>query len=339
VDNDELAATRVAGRPERGGRPRRWRVISLAVVASAALAGCGSASPASQSAGRTAAPLSVATATMPPSATVTPKPAHSTPKPTSPTAAHSTPAATATHHSQPATGSSAANGGGTTGGGAAACVTSGAKDSCGPYSYPQIQGTAANPIVGNDVWAPVNGWQQTLYANSPGDFRVTANMPAGNTAVISYPSNAANYGEKKISTFSSIYSSFSEKMNATGSTSAWAAYDIWLNNWTNEIMIQHDVAGGGPCPTKATATFGGKGGVPVRTWNLCQYGTELIWKLTGGSVQSGSVDVLAMLNWLAGHGYYSPTSTLTDISYGWELCSTGGRPETFTISGYSVTAK
>jgi hypothetical protein len=332
---DELAATRVSGRSDHDGRPRRWRYISLALLASAVLAGCGTANPASQSAGSTGAggPLNVSTATMPPSSAA-PKSAHATPKASSASPAHSKATATPTHHSQPTTGSSS----GGNGGGSAGCVKAGAKDQCGPYSYPQIQGTAANPYVGNDVWAPVGGWQQTLYANSPGDFRVTANMPAGNTAVISYPSNAANYGEKKLTSFSSIYSSFSETMNATSATSAWAAYDIWLNNWTNEIMIQHDVAGGGPCPTRATATFGGQHGVPVRTWNLCVYGTELIWKLTGGSVQSGSVDVLAMLNWLADHGYYSKSSTLTDVSYGWELCSTGGRSETFTLSGYSVTA-
>jgi hypothetical protein len=103
-------------------------------------------------------------------------------------------------------------------------------------------------------------------------------------------------------------------------------------------MIQHDFAGNGPCPTKATATFGGSGGVPSQSWQLCQYGTELIWKLQGGSEQSGTVDVLGMLTWLEGHGYLPSSSTLTDISYGWEICSTGGQPETFNLSKFTVTA-
>ena len=103
-------------------------------------------------------------------------------------------------------------------------------------------------------------------------------------------------------------------------------------------MIQHDFANNGPCTFEATASFGGSGGVPVQTWQLCQYGSELIWKLTGGSEQSGSVDVLAMLQWLESHGYLPSSSTLTDISYGWEICSTGGQPETFTNSGFTLTA-
>ena len=188
------------------------------------------------------------------------------------------------------------------------------------------------------MWNPISGWSQTLHATNPGDWYVTANMPKGNTAVVSFPNVGQTYPETPLTNFSSVYSSFSEKMNATSGTSAWAAYDIWLNKWGNEVMIQHDFAGNGACPTKATATFGGSGGVPVQSWQLCQYGSELIWKLNGGSEQSGSVDVLAMLQWLESHGYLPSSSTLTDISYGWEICSTGGQPETFTNSGFTLTA-
>ncbi|HEX7161949.1 MAG TPA: hypothetical protein VF223_12020, partial [Trebonia sp.] len=37
-------------------------------------------------------------------------------------------------------------------------------------------------------------------------------------------------------------------------------------------------------------------------------------------------------------GYLPQKSTLTDISYGWEICSTGGKPETFTLSKFTVNA-
>jgi hypothetical protein len=188
------------------------------------------------------------------------------------------------------------------------------------------------------VWNPIPGWQQTLYANSPGDWHVVANMPAGNTAVVSYPSSGSDYGERKLSSFSAMSSSFSETMNATSGTSAWAAYDVWLNNWNNEVMIQHDFANNGACPSLATVTFGGSGGVPVQKWNLCKYGSELIWKLAGGNEQSGSVDILSMLTWLQNHGYLPQASTLTAIGYGWEIASTGGRSETFTVSQYSISA-
>ena len=141
--------------------------------------------------------------------------------------------------------------------------------------------------------------------DQPGDWYVTANMPAGNTAVVSFPNVGESYNSNLLTSFSSIYSSFSEDMNPTAGTSAEAAYDIWLNNWNNEVMIQHDMVNrGGPCgPVLATASFGGHGGVPVQSWNLCQYGSELIWQVPASGSQygeqSGSVDILAMLE-LAG---------------------------------------
>jgi hypothetical protein len=135
-----------------------------------------------------------------------------------------------------------------------------------------------------------------------------------------------------------MYSSFSENMNATSGTSAWAAYDIWLNNGKNEVMIQHDFANNGACTAQATTTFGGSGGVPVQTWYLCQFGSELVWKLSGSNEQSGSVNILAMLTYLENHGFLPQGSTLGAIGYGWEIASTGGVNERFQVSSYSITA-
>jgi hypothetical protein len=226
------------------------------------------------------------------------------------------------------------------------CVTSAAKGSCGPYLDPTITGSdGSNTTVGQDVWNPIAGWSQTLYATSPGSWYVTANMPAGNTAVVSFPNTGETYDSPLLSSFSSIYSSFSEDMNATAGTSAEAAYDIWLNNWKNEVMIQHDMVNrGGPCgPVLATATFGGHGGVPVQSWNLCQYGSELIWQVPGSGSrygeQSSSVDILAMLDWLVNNGGYLPHgSSLTAIGYGFEICSTGAADENFRVTSFSITS-
>jgi hypothetical protein len=239
------------------------------------------------------------------------------------------------------------------------CTTSAAQGECGPYdSYSLITSTTSSTHVGNNVWNPIPGWAQTLNANSPGDWQVTANMPAGNTAVVSYPSIGANYGlitnaPAPLTGFASIISSFTENMNATAGTSAWAAYDIWtnpggsFNNPGSEVMIQTDFAGNGPCTYQAVAQFGGAAGVPVRTWGLCVLGSELIWKLApaGAAVgssatvseSSGSVDILAMLTWLEDHGYMAADSGLGAIGYGWEIASTGGVDEDFTVSSFSLT--
>jgi hypothetical protein len=238
------------------------------------------------------------------------------------------------------------------------CTTSDAMGRCGPYdTYRQIKGTTSSTYVGNNVWNPIFDWRQTLYATDPGNWQVTANMPAGNTAVVSYPSIGANYGQitnlpTPLTDYSSIYSSFSETMNATAETSAWAAYDIWLGPAdcspagstcsSHEVMIQHDFANNGDCADLATATFGGSGGVPVRDWHLCQYGSQLIWKLGADeqhkeSEQTGSVDILSMLMWLVDHGYLPSGTGLWLIGYGWEICSTGGEDEDFQVKSFSMT--
>ena len=169
------------------------------------------------------------------------------------------------------------------------CTTSALRGTCGPYVYPQITGATSNTSVDNNVWSPITGTKQSLSVTNPGKWQVTANIPAGNTSVVSYPSVGGNYGQTNdtstpLSAYASIYSAFSENMNATSKTSAWAAYDIWLGSgtssaWSGEVMIQHNYANNGACTFEATASFGGSGGVPVQTWNLCQFGSELVWKL------------------------------------------------------------
>jgi hypothetical protein len=165
-------------------------------------------------------------------------------------------------------------------------------------------------------------------------------MPAGNTAVISFPDVGQEYYYKNtLAGFTSITSEFSENMHTVTGTSAESGYDIWLNNWGNEVMIQNDIVNRGSCPAAATAEFGGSGGVPVQAWRLCQYGKELIWQLSGPGEQSGRVNILAMLDWLVGHEYLPAKSGLTDISYGFEICSTGGKVETFAVTQFSITAR
>jgi hypothetical protein len=220
------------------------------------------------------------------------------------------------------------------------CVTSTVKGACGPYLYPLIyHSDGQDTFVGQDVWNPIPGWSQTLHVFSPGNWYAIADMPAGNTAVVSFPNVGEEYYyTNSLAGFSSIYSSFGENMHPTGGTSAEAAYDIWLNDWGNEVMIQHDIVNRGSCPVAATASFGGSGGVPVQDWHLCKYGSELIWQLVGQGEQSGRVDILSMLDWLVSHGYLPRKSGLTDISYGFEICSTAGHPETFTVSRFTISA-
>jgi hypothetical protein len=203
------------------------------------------------------------------------------------------------------------------------------------------------------MWAPQSGTTQTLTATGPGSWSVVANSkPVGYTGVQTYPDTQQIYtttgnAPEPLSGFSSIISSFTETMNTVSSTDAEAAYDIWLGqntstNYANEVMIWNDQANRGTCggaTVKANATFGGSNGVPEQNWTLCRNGSsansELIWYLTSGNEQSGSVDILSMLTWLESHGYLPAGSGLNQIDYGFEICSTNG-PETFSVSNFSI---
>jgi len=180
---------------------------------------------------------------------------------------------------------------------------------------------------------------------------VSANFPLGNTAVVSYSNTEQKppcCSEPLLDSFNSITASFSESMPHLAGVSAWAAFDNWFNNWADEVMIQNDFVGNGPCTYRAVAQFGGSKGITASTWGLCVFGSELIWKLAPSSTVVGSsatindptmtVDVLAMTKWLETHGYLPANTTITDTSYGWEICSTAGLTEPFTVSAYSITA-
>jgi hypothetical protein len=259
---------------------------------------------------------------------------------------HSGAGAPAPSQSPSSGGSRASTGGGTPAG--YACVKTSLKGLCGPYEYSPVTGPPHNPYVGQNVWGPIEGETQTLSANDPGDWEVVNRTAAGNTAVTAFPNTGVYFDEAPLSSFSTIVGSFSETMPHTPGTSAWAAYDNWFDDWKYEVMIQHDFVGAGGCDYVAVATFGGSNGVPSRLWGLCKYGEELIWKLAapGSTVgtqktaneSSGSVDIKAMTTWLVDHGYIAADPTITNLSYGWEICSTNGVDQTFTVSHYSLTA-
>jgi hypothetical protein len=235
----------------------------------------------------------------------------------------------------------------------ATCVTSDFHGFCPPtgsYTDANIVSNTANPgslTVSPNVWGPISGETATLYANGPTNWYTTFNVPAGNTSVTAFPNVGMTYNEQPLSDYTSLTSSFSENENVNPGTDGWAAYDNWFNNYGNEVMIQLDFANGGNGPCGDTTgvydvQFGGSNGVPVQDWQLCQFGSEIIWQLSAPGThnlmneQSGSVDILAMTQWLETHGYLPTTSTITGLSFGWEICSTGGVPENFQMNNFTI---
>jgi hypothetical protein len=245
------------------------------------------------------------------------------------------------------------------------CTTSAKNGSClfpeSPTDFPGVNPGSGRPKshgleVDQDVWnsasSDCKGWSQTLSANSVEDFQIVANYPAGNTAVCTYPNVWPHDARGAVNSYSQTTSTFSESFPHNNATHAWGMFDLWFNNWANEVMIQYDFSKNAPCTTTPVTdkVFGGKNtGVPAQPWFLCTLtspkanGTyqTTAWKLGPNeagkqSESSGSIDILAMIKYLERKGYLPANSTWTAISMGWEICSTGGRNETFTGNGFTV---
>jgi hypothetical protein len=214
------------------------------------------------------------------------------------------------------------------------------------------QGIEVDQDAWNSASSDCKGWSQQLSANSPENFTITANYPAGNTAVCTYPNAWPHDAQGTVDSYSQTTSSFSESFPHNSATHAWGLYDLWFNNWQNEVMIQYDFSQNAPCTTTPVTNkvFGGKdSGVPSQPWFLCTFGSPMAngsyqttaWKLGPNeagkqSESSGSIDILPMIKYLERKGYLPAESTWTAISMGWEICSTGGKNEVFTGSGFSV---
>jgi hypothetical protein len=256
------------------------------------------------------------------------------------------PSPTASPTSKPAAaGQSSAAGPSPTG---AACVTSAHSGNCGPYGYRPISNSNGyTTYVGNNMWGcgpdtnTTSCGPQSITAYDPGNWSATSTQANGNTAVLTYPNvqqvfTKTTDTDPAISAFASITSDFAETMNPQAGTDAEAAYDIWLSNTSgpNEIMIWVDNVGRGSGGAQqiGTATIGGQ------AFTVYQYkGGEVIFSLDHNE-QSGTVDILATLKWLQGHGLVRPGAQLGQVDFGFEICSTGGKPEKFAVSRYTLTS-
>ena len=220
----------------------------------------------------------------------------------------------------------------------------------GPFNYSPI--TASSVFNGGNTWVRPNEWnigylpstRQTTYAYNPGNWRVIANLPAGNTAVITGPDTQqdmynSHQVDPAVSSFTEITSTYSVTMPQSSAIDAEANYDIWLNHWGTEVMIWTDTEKQRPAGSEVgTYTIGGA------TYNFwSRPGTKngyprgpFSFVLTQNQ-PSGSVNILAVLQWLINNNHIPASSGLTDVEFGFELCSTGGVPQTFSVNNYTLT--
>jgi hypothetical protein len=165
-------------------------------------------------------------------------------------------------------------------------------------------------------------------------FVVTSNQPAGNTAVLSYPAVQDNFNSKPLlSSFKAISSTFSETSPHVGDYEV--AWDCWFNGNANEFMIWVDNYNQTPAGKKVdtNVTLGG-------------HSYDVWWASSSGylafnanpAFTSGTVDLLQLFNYAVSKGWLPATSTVNQLSFGIEVCSTNGQDATWTISNYSLAS-
>lgn len=224
---------------------------------------------------------------------------------------------------------------------------------CGPYDYAPITPNWTDTVVGLNGWNCGNSpgcGPLSATVTDPGHWTLSADEPAGNTAVMMYPSTYQNWwnpnagGEQNwlVSKTTAFNSTFSETMPTTSGTVAWSAYDMFIDNSGtshNEMMVQTQNVGG----CISCSQVAGRATFANQKWVLRVYGGEMIWDIAdasgGDNESSGTVHLGAMLKWLQSHGFIGPASTFNAIGFGWEVCSTGGVPETFSVNSLGMTLK
>jgi hypothetical protein len=193
--------------------------------------------------------------------------------------------------------------------------------------------------LNNDVWGSGAG-PQTIWARTGTNWGVVANHPR-TSGVKSYPHTGKTIGAT-LSSLHTISSSFNVSVPSDGDYET--AYDIWANNFADEIMIwtnEHGAVGpiaesydaNGAVPSARNVTVGG------HTWNVYRgsNGSNAVFSFVRTSTtNSGTIDVLAVLNWLKTQGWFGDV-TVGEVQFGFELSGTAGQSN-FVCNSFSVSS-
>jgi hypothetical protein len=242
--------------------------------------------------------------------------------------------------------------------------------SCGAYLAHSITfSDGYNTYVVDNCWGEP-ACTYTIDSRSPSDWSVTdpGDEPAGSTSVATYPDvqqltndfNPAKHtwgngsDNTPLSAVKAIHSSFRELMPHNSRTIAEFGYDIWTK-YPNDVMVWTDNVnrGSGGATKIGTMSYAGQN-FTVYVNGTVAGGGEIIFSLDGDNGKdhsgfahesSGTVHILALMRWLqkymTAHGrstWASDLGQVTQIDAGWEICSTGGTSETFSMSHYALRA-
>lgn len=195
--------------------------------------------------------------------------------------------------------------------------------------------------LSNNVLATTGAGRQLIWADSYRKWGVESTQP-NTTSVKSYPSVQWIYpNQPAYSSLRYLRSSFTQSMPSAVNLSADAAYEVWLNNHTVEVMMwvdNHNQAPAGQLIDQMVPIYNEK-------FDLYKNGpNNYSFVLNGQQQTRGKVHLLSALRWLVHHGpskhvhYLSRSDTLTEVDFGWEIASTGGKPLDFRVTGYRVSS-
>jgi hypothetical protein len=187
--------------------------------------------------------------------------------------------------------------------------------------------------VYNNEWNKGVAGPQTIWADSYHHWGVES-IQASTTSVKTYPSVQENYTNTPLSALHGLWSHYAESMPKVSNFDAEAAYDLWLNNYKIEVMMWVDNHGQRPAGQIIAQIQ--IYGVKFSVW---QASSHMFTFERAKQASTGHVHLLWALYWLVHKGYLSSSDILTQVNFGWEICSTSGQPMDFTLTNYSLTTR
>jgi len=193
--------------------------------------------------------------------------------------------------------------------------------------------------VYNNTWGPTPG-KYVIHADSQGHWSVTADQNGGGgcggCAVEAYESAQWNYKNVRFSAIKKMTSSFSETM-PTGSLrkngfDSEANYDMFLHGPdTDEVMVWVDNQGQSPA-----GTFDKVARVDGQRFRVYVSGGTKTFVLNHNETK-GTVNYLAVLNWLHHQGMLKLSDMVWQLNFGWEICNTDGKSRVFTVHNLTLS--
>lgn len=198
----------------------------------------------------------------------------------------------------------------------------------------------------NNIWGSGAG-AQCIWTNSYSNWGVWSEH-SNTSGIKSYP-HAEKVINAKLSDISTLESNFNVTIPTSGASMT-TCYDIWLDNYAQEIMLWMNEYGDvGPISYKYDAL--GKAipcythiSIGGDTWNVYKgnNGVNMVYTFvrTNGNINSGTVDISAIANWIKDTPKWYDDIVLGQVQFGYEITSSynSGNGYEFITNSFSVTS-